>query len=627
MLGIGRRSVVSDELIAVRPPQTTDVDAGERAAPAPLPAQEGGRRGRVVIVTASVGAGHDGAAREWARRLREYGFEVDTHDFLKVLPGVLGRWVRDIYEAMLHIAPSGYTLVFWLTAMPRGAALVRRALLAPFRSRVRKLMPPDTVAVLSTYPLASQVLGQLRKRGQLRAPAATFLTDFSVHRLWVAPGIDAHFAVHDISAAQARALGATNVSVTGPLVADGFRPPLPATRLRARQRFGLPASGRLALLVAGSWGVGDVERTAADIMRTGVALPVVVCGRNTVLRDRLEQLGLGHPLGWVDDMPELMRAVDVLVENAGGLTSLEAMASGLPVATYRPIPGHGRTNAAALDQVGVSTWIRDEPALRPALIDLMEGQSGQRQREAALALFATEPAGPAVRALEGAAQVAARTAPPRHLTRRVALATVMTITIAVVNATVGTRLAVAHGLNSVRPGNRDEVFVVVHPNRDTVIDTEAVNLLQSSHASLAVDETLAHNRPETVRMLVGAGVTPLNAGSGPPYLTGVVNGRSTITRTASAVRGLTGSTPAFYLSGRDVDAIDVATVSYLREVIVLPTLQISGGGQVPSLRRGEIILVECAKLAECELADTLTSLSNQAAAQSMRLGSLTELRQ
>jgi processive 1,2-diacylglycerol beta-glucosyltransferase len=609
MFGIGRRRrrVAPDELATVRP--------------------EGDYRGRVVIVTASVGAGHDGAAREWARRLREHGFEVDTHDFLKVLPGVLGRWVRDIYEAMLHLAPSGYTLVFWLTALPRGAALVRRALLAPVRSRVRRLMPPDTVAVLSTYPLASQVLGQLRSRGQLTAPTATFLTDFSVHRLWVAPGIDAHFAVHDISAAQARALGATNVMVTGPLVSEGFRPADPATRLLARQRFGLPASGRLALLVAGSWGVGDVERTAADIMRTGVALPVVVCGRNTALRERLTELGLGHPVGWVDDMPELMRAVDVLVENAGGLTSLEAMASGLPVATYRPIPGHGRTNAAALDQAGVSSWIRDEAALSPALTDLMEGARGRRQRETALALFAAEPAGPAVRVLEGAAQVAARTPPPRHLTRRVALAALMTIAIAVVNATVGTRLAVAHGLNSVRPGNRDEVFVVVHPSRDTVIDSAAVDLLQSSHASVAVDEALVHNQPETVRTLVGAGVTPLNAGSGPPYLTGVVNGRSTITRTAAAVRGLTGSNPAFYLSGRDVDAIDVATVSYLREVIVLPTLQVNGGARVPSLRRGEIVLVECAKQAECDLAGTLTELRRQAAAQSMRLGSLTELRQ
>ncbi|MEE3921714.1 hypothetical protein V2I01_36055 [Micromonospora sp. BRA006-A] len=40
-------------------------------------------------------------------------------------------------------------------------------------------------------------------------------------------------------------------------------------------------------------------------------------------------------------MPALMRAVDVMVENAGGLTCQEALAAGLPVVTYRPIAGHG----------------------------------------------------------------------------------------------------------------------------------------------------------------------------------------------------------------------------------------------------------------------------------------------
>lgn len=53
-------------------------------------------------------------------------------------------------------------------------------------------------------------------------------------------------------------------------------------------------------------------------------------------------------------MPTLMRAVDVLVENAGGLTCQEALSCGLPVVTYRPIPGHGRVNAAILAEAGLT---------------------------------------------------------------------------------------------------------------------------------------------------------------------------------------------------------------------------------------------------------------------------------
>jgi UDP-N-acetylglucosamine:LPS N-acetylglucosamine transferase len=99
-------------------------------------------------------------------------------------------------------------------------------------------------------------------------------------------------------------------------------------------------------------------------------------------------------LGWVDDMPTLMHAVDVLVENAGGLMALEGMACDLPVLTYRPIPGHGRLSAAALASAGISRWVPDRRGLGPALTDLMSGPGGRRQRAAAKALFATDAAQP-----------------------------------------------------------------------------------------------------------------------------------------------------------------------------------------------------------------------------------------
>ena len=94
--------------------------------------------------------------------------------------------------------------------------------------------------------------------------------------------------------------------------------------------------------MAGSWGVGPIAETFDVIARSEQFVPVVVCGRQERLRRRLSARGTGIVLGWTDQMPELMAASDVLVENAGGLTAMEALAAGLPVVTYRPIAGHGR---------------------------------------------------------------------------------------------------------------------------------------------------------------------------------------------------------------------------------------------------------------------------------------------
>lgn len=90
----------------------------------------------------------------------------------------------------------------------------------------------------------------------------------------------------------------------------------------------------------------------------------MACGRNTALRERL---ATPHVFGWVDDMPRLLQAVDVVVQNAGGLTTSEALASGLPALTYRCLPGHGRANARVLDRIGLVPWPRDPEQLRTTL--------------------------------------------------------------------------------------------------------------------------------------------------------------------------------------------------------------------------------------------------------------------
>jgi len=64
---------------------------------------------RAVIVSASVGAGHDAVAQELTARLEEAGVVVDRHDFLDVLPGPAGRILVGSYHRMLERAP-------WTTA-------------------------------------------------------------------------------------------------------------------------------------------------------------------------------------------------------------------------------------------------------------------------------------------------------------------------------------------------------------------------------------------------------------------------------------------------------------------------------------------------------------------------------
>ena len=111
------------------------------------------------------------------------------------------------------------------------------------RRKLRKAIKefrPDTI--VSVYPLASLVLGRMRRTKMLRVPVVTYLTDFAVHSLWVHPGIDRHLAVSELSAAGgsgARRQG--RACARGPLVGERFRdaeyrPGRGAQRARPRTR-------------------------------------------------------------------------------------------------------------------------------------------------------------------------------------------------------------------------------------------------------------------------------------------------------------------------------------------------------------------------------------------------------
>jgi nucleoside-diphosphate-sugar epimerase/UDP-N-acetylglucosamine:LPS N-acetylglucosamine transferase len=576
-------------------------------------------RDRVVIVTASVASGHNGAARELDRRLVQRGLSVTRLDLLDLIPWV-GAAMTATYVAMLRWAPCTYEFTYAALNRVRGLTAVANFVTRTGRRRLQRAIPPDTVLVVSTYPMASQLLGWLRRHQRLKVPAATFLTDFSVHRLWVAQGVETHLALHEAPAGQASRLGAAHVIVGGSLVGPAFRPLAPHERAEVRRQFGLPVGQRLALLVGGSWGVGDIGRAAREVTRTGQAVPVVVCGQNAVLRQRLQADGIQYCLGWVEQMPQLIGAVDVLVQNAGGLTSLESFAAGVPVLSYRNIPGHGRSNAAALHQAGLALSVERESDLSAALNELLDGPRGLRQRAAGLQLGELDPVdviADVVRKPDLVPQQ--RRATRSRVGRR--LAAVASVLAALIwTGTDGTRLAVAHGLNSVEPTHQRGLYIVVHPSAD--LDPQTITMMATLQVGAAIDAGLIQRQPDTVRRLFAGGVVLLNSGRGRPYHTGLISGRLAIRRTAEAIAHVDGHLPRLFVTGADLDAIDLGVVAAIHERIIVPDEWSSDGG-VPDLRPGDVAMLECADDMSCQA--ELTQLKSRALRQGQPLRPISEL--
>jgi 1,2-diacylglycerol 3-beta-galactosyltransferase len=111
----------------------------------------------------------------------------------------------------------------------------------------------------------------------------------------------------------------------------------------------------------------------------------VVCGRNEQLRARLSRLRFDTPtvvLGFVDTMPELLRASDLVVTKAGPGAIAEALATDVPLVLTGYLPGQETPNVDFVIESGIGTYAPRPDELLDAVQRLLAGD-GTELREMA----------------------------------------------------------------------------------------------------------------------------------------------------------------------------------------------------------------------------------------------------
>jgi processive 1,2-diacylglycerol beta-glucosyltransferase len=326
---------------------------------------------RILVLSASVGAGHMRAAQAVELALRELAPQavVRNIDVLELTNAAFRRIYGKAYLDLVNRAPHVLGYFYDLLDVPRRPDSKRDRL----RLAVQKLNLGRFVDLLQNEPwdlavnthfLPAEIIASLRKKERITLRQMTATTDFETHRLWVHQPCERYFTATEEGSRYLHHFGvpAGDTTVTGIPIHPVFARAKDRDECRSRHGIGgEPGGSRPVILqLAGGFGVGPVVQLYQAL--TSIARPVevvVVSGRNAELKKELEALPVpgrhrAHVLGFTDQIDELMALADVVVSKPGGLTTSEVLARGAALVVVNPIPGQESRNSDYLLEEGAA---------------------------------------------------------------------------------------------------------------------------------------------------------------------------------------------------------------------------------------------------------------------------------
>jgi len=321
------------------------------------------KKPHILFLFSDTGGGHRSAAEAIIEAIQlEYGNAVTTEmlDFFKSHAPLPLNKMPDWYPDMVK-APHLWGLSFKISDGRRRARAITASMWPYVGRAVRKIVkehPADLV--VTVHPLATTVF--LKALGRNRPPFIIVVTDMvTTHALWYDQRADLILVPTETARQRGIAyqMQPEQVCVVGQPVAERYCVPA-GDKKSLRKKLGWEQDKTVVLLVGGGEGMGPLGETAQEIAASGldVAL-VIVAGRNQRLKKKLEARDWPIPVhiyGFTREMPDFMRAADVLVTKAGPGTIAESLNADLPIILYARLPGQEDGNVTFVVEEKVGVW-------------------------------------------------------------------------------------------------------------------------------------------------------------------------------------------------------------------------------------------------------------------------------
>ncbi len=336
---------------------------------------------KVLVLSITAGGGHNATAKAICAYLESIGCHAEMLDTFEYLSHALGEAVSRGYLLMAKNAKlvykGGYRLAEKRNKSATEYSPTRTAGKIMSKKLEKYIADYDPDVIICTHIFPAIILDVMKKKGKLRAKTIGVLTDFMFHPYWE-EGSNLDFVVTPneqlFSQALKKGFKKTQILPMGipihPKFSDKSR-----SKEQARAELGLDINARTVLLMSGSMGYGNIEKTvrALDSVPADFQM-IIVCGNNHAAKARIDALKTKKRilnLGFVDYVDKLMDASDCIISKPGGLTTSEAMAKRLPMIIIDPIPGQEDRNTEFLTNNGVAMAVTTTSPIDEVIYQLL----------------------------------------------------------------------------------------------------------------------------------------------------------------------------------------------------------------------------------------------------------------
>ncbi|MFB4164266.1 glycosyltransferase [Alteribacillus sp. JSM 102045] len=314
-----------------------------------------------LIFSASIGHGHNQAAKALKHEFNNQGFYPETVDTFRAISPILHNFMLNSYIRLLRLTPFIWRKIYFY-AEEHSLFLLLDRFGSLFIEHLYEIMYRQNCPfIISTHPFVTAFLSRVKQIKQLDFPLYTVITDFVLHPAYIRKEIDGYFTASPKIEEFANLYNVSSQLFFSTGIPISNNKCLHLSKWKARYELRLEQDKKTLLIAGGGMGLTNYVHVIQVLEHLQEKIQILcMVGHNHRAKHRIFRQKSKHTIKvieFTDRFLLYLKASDGILSKAGGLTMAEALACETPIIIFNPVPGHEEQNANYLINEGAAVKI------------------------------------------------------------------------------------------------------------------------------------------------------------------------------------------------------------------------------------------------------------------------------